>query len=284
MEVLEIKDFWTNSIWYITLGISSLLLFSYVLFKSKERKRDLGFFFAVFGLTLMIETVIYIFLRAYEYYPHIIPNSPKNDGVVGNLFSQFSISIAALFVCVFEISLKGVVWIAAAFYSIEKLFLALGIYRHNWYKAWITFIGVIILFEFIKKWYSTVIKSNSQVIRYITITLGVLSLYLPTTNWIGILSGYYEIKDNILVDPYISHAVITIPKYLLQMNLVYFLYNKKAKWIWYSTAFALILIGDIILYYTNFLYVKDGFLLIYSGISFLTIYIYVHLMKKLIYN
>jgi hypothetical protein len=248
------------------------------------RKRDLGFFMSVFGLTLLIETVIYVFLRAYEYYPLIIPNSSKNDGVVGNIISQFSITTAALYICVFQHSFKRMVLVAAIFYFIEKLFLFLGIYRIYWYKSWITFVGIIVIFVFVKKWYKIVFKSNNKALRYITVMLGVISLYLPTTNWIGILSGYYEIKDNILIDPYISHAVIAIPKYLIQMNIVYFLYIKRANWIWYFAAFATTLMGDVILYYTNLMYVKEGFLIIYSGLSFFTIYLYIYSMKKLLYS
>jgi hypothetical protein len=281
--VVAINTFWTNSVWYILLAIISIVLLCYVLLMSKNRKIDLGFFWSIFGFTLIIETVIYVFLRAYEYYPLVIPNSPKNDGVLGNIISQVSISVAALLICVFEISLRGIVLAAALFYFIEKLFIALGIYQVYWYRPWITFCGLTVLFLFFKKWYKE-ISNNSAVIKYFTILLGVLSLYLPTTNWIGILSGYFEIKDTLLMDPYISHAVITIPKYLIQMNIVYFLYNNKKNWTWYMASFALILTIDIILYYTNLMYVKAGFLLIYSAISFLTVYLYVYSMNKLLYK
>jgi hypothetical protein len=255
-----------------------------VLLKSKHRKRDLGFFIAVFGFTLLIETIIYVFLRAYEYYPYIIPNSPKNDGVLGNLISQFSISSVTLLVCVFKIPFRGMVLASGCFYFIEKLFLDLGIYKHHWYSTWITFLGLIVIFKLTQKWYAKVITKENKLINYITIIIGALSLYLPTTNWIGILSGYYEIKDNILVDPYISHAVVTIPKYFIQIITAYFLYIRKANWLWNLAAFAVLLAADIVLYYTKFMYVKDGFLFLYSLISFSTSYLYVYIMKNLLYK
>jgi hypothetical protein len=259
-------------------------LLIYVLFKSKSRKRDLGFFIAYFGFTLVVETVVYVFLKAYEYYPLVIPNSPKNDGVFGNLVSQFSISSVALFISVFEVSFKGVVLSSASFYFIEKLFLALGIYKHYWYKAWITFVGLLILFQFAKKWYSKLSTDNSKLVYYLTCILGILSLYLPTTNWIGILTGYFDIKDNIVADPYISHAVIAIPKYLIQINLYYFLYKRRSKWIWYLSVFTVMLIADTILYYNNLLYVKDGFIVIYTAISLASVFFYVYIMAKLLSN
>ncbi|MCX7745312.1 MAG: hypothetical protein N2645_00255 [Clostridia bacterium] len=234
-------------------------------------------------MTLIIETVIYIFLKAYEYYPRIIPNSPKNDGVIGNIFSQFSISTVTLFICVLDISFYGAVLAGTMFYLIEKLFLALGIYQTYWYRPWITLIALTLLFQTVKKWYKIAFKSNSQVIQYITTLLAVISLYLPTTNWLGILSGLYDIKEDILIDPFISHAVIAIPKYLIQINIVYFLYKYKANWIWNLAAVAVILTGDAILYYTNLMHVKEGWLLIYSCISISTTYLYIFIIDKLLY-
>lgn len=261
-----------------------MALLTWTLFKSKQRKRDLGFFFAIFGLTLFIETVIYVFLKAYEYYPLIIPHSPKNDGVVGNILSQLSISTTALFVCVFKVPIIGVVLAAAMFYLIEELFLALGIYQQYWYKSWITFVGVIILFQTIKKWHKLTINNDSQVIQYITIILGAIAIYLPTTNWIGILSGYFDIKEDILIDPYISHAIVAIPKYLIQINMVYFLIKRKPGWIWNMVVILFLLSGDVILYYTKLINVKEGWLLIYSGISIFTAYLYIYIMDKLLYG
>jgi len=284
IEVFEIDRFWTNSIYYILLGIISAALLIWTIYKSKQRKRDLGFFFAIFGLTLFIETVIYIFLKAYEYYPLIIPHSPKNDGVVGNIFSQISISTAALFVCVYKVPIAGVVLAGAVFYLTEELFLALGIYQHNWYKSWITFVGVIILFQTIKKWYKLTASDDNHIIQYITIILGAIALYLPTTNWIGILSGFFDVKEDILIDPFISHAVVAIPKYLIQLNMIYFLIKRKSSWLWKIAFIIFIVTVDVILYYTKLIYVREGWLLIYSGISLFTAYLYIYIMNKLLYG
>lgn len=283
-EVRIINTFWTNSIWYIILAEATVGLLSFVLLKSKQKNRDLGFFFAIVGLVFIIETVVYIFFNAYEYYPKIIPHSPKNDGVVGNLISQFSISTAALFICVFNISFKKVVCIGAIFYLIERLFLYLGIYQHYWYKAWITFIGLVILFEFVKRWYKSVMWSTYFKKHYFADTLGILALYLPTTNWIGILSGYVDIIDNILIDPFISHVIVAIPKYLLQINTIYFLHRRRSHWKWWSIWVAVFLMWDIILYLTKLMYVKEGWLLIYSSLSILSTYLYVYIMDGLLYG
>lgn len=253
-----------------------------MLFKSKNRKKDLGFFFAVSGLNFMIETVIYIFLRAYEYYPRIITFSPKNDGVVGNIISQFSISTAAMLICIFEIPITGVVLASVIFFLIENLFLALGIYEVYWYRPWITFIGFTAIFQMVKKWHRSVINGDNKLVYYITAILGILTLYLPTTNWISILIGYFVIKKDILIDPYISHAVVVIPKYLFQIHIFYFLNRYKARWIWNAAAAAVILSVDGILYYTNIMYVKEGWMFIYSGISIFTTYLYVYIVNKLL--
>lgn len=277
------KYFWTNSIWFLILFFVSIILLSYTLLKSKRRKRDFGFFFSMFGFAFVIETVIYIFLKAYEYYPRIIPQSPKNDGVIGNIASQFAITVVALFICIFDISLIGVIILGFIFFLIENLFLTLGIYQDFWYKPWITFVITIIGFEVVKKWYKTTFTSKSELVHYTNVILGVLALFLPTTNWIGILSGYVAVKANILIDPYISHAVVSIPKYLIQINMVYFLYRYRAGWVWNAVGIAVVFIGDAVLYYTKLIYIKDNWLLIFSGISVITTYLYVFAMEKLLY-
>lgn len=255
-----------------------------MLFKSKKRKRDLGFFISVLGLSFLIETIIYIFLRAYEYYPNIIPNSPKNDGVAGNIISQFSISTASLLICVFNISFKGTALIVVIFYFIEILFLDLGIYETFWYRPWITSIGLITFFTFVKRWYKAFLIRNSGKMHYLTVIPGVITLFLLTTNWITILTGHVVVKPDILIDPFISHAVVAIPKYLIQINMVYFLRRYNANWLWNAAVIAFILLVDAVLYYTNIVYVKEGWLFIYSGISIFTLYFYVHLMQKLLYS
>lgn len=281
---MDINSFWTNSIWYISLAALSLGLLLFVLFKSKNKKRNLGFFFAIMGLAFIIETVIYIFLRAYEYYPLIIPFSPKNDAVIGNIISQLSISTAALLVCVFDISFIGIIISGIVFFFIDILFVMLGIYEHYWYKSWYTLAGVIILFTLIKRWYESIIESRGRNPHYFTIILGVLTLYLPTTNWIGILSGFVVFKEDILIDPFISHAIIAIPKYLFLINMVYLLQKHRARWFWNAAFVALMLLIDAALYYGRLIYVKEGWLFIYSGLSIFTAYLYVSIMNSLIYS
>lgn len=280
---MNIKTFWTNSIWYILLLIISIALLVYVFIKAKEKKRVLGFFLALFGLALFIETIIYIFLKAYEYYPGIIPNSAKNDGVLGNICSQLSVSIAALFISVFNIRFRGVVLIGAIYFGIEWLFLALGIYQIFWYRPWITLILLTSSFEIAKRWYRTVMGRHNRVLCSVTAILGIFALYLPTTNWFGILSGFYDIKEDILIDPYISHAVVAIPKYTTQILMFYFLNKCKANWVWYAVVVGVVLSADVLLNYTGLLFVKDGLVLVYSAITIITTYLYILLMEKLLY-
>lgn len=57
---MNIKTFWTNSIWYLILMFISVVLLSYTLYKSKSKRRHLGFFVSILGLTFIVETVIFL--------------------------------------------------------------------------------------------------------------------------------------------------------------------------------------------------------------------------------
>jgi hypothetical protein len=85
-----LPTFWSNTVWYILLGIFTLLQIIFILKKADNRKHVVSFLFIISGMTFCIEAIICCFLKAYNYYPMIIPQSPIDDNLAGNLFSQYS--------------------------------------------------------------------------------------------------------------------------------------------------------------------------------------------------
>jgi len=95
--------FWSNTIWYILLGISTIIEIIIIIVKSQNKKRVIALFCTVSGLIFSVEAAMMFLLKSYEYYPMILPQLPLDDMVAGNIFSQFSITATVvLLIAVFH--------------------------------------------------------------------------------------------------------------------------------------------------------------------------------------
>jgi hypothetical protein len=116
--------FWSHTIWYLLLGVISIIQLIYTLYYSENRCRTLSFYLTLVGLPLYFETMILIFLDAYAYYPKIIRKTnldPFNDVLTGNLFSQFGVASSALLLTVQRISFYWKVLVAFLYCMLEEL-------------------------------------------------------------------------------------------------------------------------------------------------------------------
>jgi len=73
--------FWTNTIWYVLLGILTLFELIFVMVKAERRKLTFAFYLTILGITLNFETIILIFMKAYAYYPMILKNPPSPTSI-----------------------------------------------------------------------------------------------------------------------------------------------------------------------------------------------------------
>jgi hypothetical protein len=148
-----------NSYWYIGLSLISLTLLVYICF-IKKRVRSFFHFLIMVQIAYMIETVIYIFLSSYQYYPKILKNYAFYDSNMGALTSNLlAIPVIATFLTTFQL---GWFWIFAfigLFAGVEWLFIKLHIYTLFWWRIEYTSIGLPFYFLFAKKVYSCLLKS-----------------------------------------------------------------------------------------------------------------------------
>ena len=77
--------FWTNTIWYVLLGILTLVELVFIIVKTENRRLAFAFYLTISGLVLYFEMAILIFLKAYTYYPKILkhPPIPYHDVLAG---------------------------------------------------------------------------------------------------------------------------------------------------------------------------------------------------------
>lgn len=276
--------FWTNTFWFILLGISTLIQLVLILIKTKDKKHAIALYIVVSGQVFTIEAIIYCFLRVYDYYPMIFPNSPIDDGLAGNLFSQFSLSASALWIAVFKLRNYWIFILAGIYFAIEKLFLWLDIFSHNFYSTWITFFGLLLLFFVTKQLYSyKVIFTTNRIFKYYFMFLGLYTLHMPTALWIQILTGIMTPNLNLLSNEMWSYSLIGLINLLLLSSVCLFIYYSKIHRSW-KLLITLFLYGILYLaYLLKIIYIRDGWFLIFATINIFSMYFYIFLLKKLLH-
>lgn len=117
-------------------------------------ERSLLLFSLMVQIAYLIETVIYIFLKAYEYRPEIIKHSEFFDSNLGALTSNLFIvpAIAVLF-ATFHLGWLWMLVLIALLNGIELLFLKLHIYFLHWWRVPYTLIGLLLYFPSAKNLY-----------------------------------------------------------------------------------------------------------------------------------
>jgi len=276
------STFWNYTIWYILLGVFSVTQIFIALKRAKNRKHVIALFLIIAGMTFSFEAIIYLFLKAYNYYPMIIPHSPIDDGLAGNLFSQFSVTSSAIFISVLNLKYYWFFIFSLIYGIIEELFLRLGIYSQNWYQTWMTMTGLIFLFWLTKRIYSRRLIYVSSFWRYFFMIFGLYTLHMPTILWTFILSGILVLNTKILPDAMSSYGLICILNLTLISITCMVIYFSKLKWSWKSIL-ALALYGMLYLAHRLTIFdVKDGFFLIFATINIIGMYLDVFILDRLI--
>jgi hypothetical protein len=210
------STFWSNTIWYVLLGVITAAELAAIFTKVKNRKRTLAFFLAVSGLTFSLEMLVYSYLKAYQYFPMLTPQSPSDDSIAGNLFSQLFISATALLIAVYNLKFIWFIVFAVITGAIEEWFKKSGIYRQNWYRTWMTVLGLPPIYWTVKKIYMNTISRIAQWQRYFLIYLGLVTLYQLTIVWPLRLSGLRVFSETFLPD--IERSLVV----LAAANMIFF--------------------------------------------------------------
>jgi hypothetical protein len=141
---------------------------------------------------------VFIGLKSYEYYPLVLKD-PYHDMVLGAYLSQMVyVSSVALFIAAFHLSWRAILIFTGMFVAIEFLFLALGVYKLNWWNPGYTAAGLIFYFYIAKKWYSSLVQGPSRIMRLITlfcmcqILYGNLMVYVTFAGHYQIVLGWFD--------------------------------------------------------------------------------------------
>jgi hypothetical protein len=277
------QHFWTNTIWYILLCITTVIELLYVLLKAQDRRRMFALFLSFSGLAYIIEILIVAVFKGYEYFPLIFHQiSPLDDTIMGNIFSQFSIAATALLVSFLGLRRYWYVICALLYGIIEQLFLYLGIYEQHGYATWMTVIGLSILLWVMKKMYQKAFREPGRIFRYVLTLLAVYVPYFLFLSWPFRLLGYPTFNQHLFSDESIVRTVCTLVNFALLFGVIQFAYARRLRW-WYQVT---VIVAFCAAYYLasmlNIINYKDILLLfIYATIQIFGMYLFLFVVDRL---
>jgi len=222
--------FWTNTIWFILLGILTIFEIVYALYKSKYRKQTLAFYLTASGVGFVGESFLFLFFKAYNYYPMLIPGNTLHDGLVGNLFSQFSVAATALLIAVLNLDYRYFIIFAGVYAIIEELFLFLGIYRHNWYHTWMTVVLLLVYFRLVKIMYARLNNRLTPLLNYLYFFFALWPLHFGLTVFPFMVYGYQIYIAYIFSDPTSNETFLMILNYIVLYSVMRLIYFSNSKW------------------------------------------------------
>jgi hypothetical protein len=273
--------FWRNTIWYVLLGITSVIAIILIIKKPDHRKFNIAFTFTVLGLVYSIESALMgLYGGAYSYYPKISANAFL-DTVMGNHFSQVSIATTLVLLAIYKLSTKWIFVSAAIYYLIELLFLELGIYEHHWYKTWLTFLGIIVLALLVKRWYHRMLNLPRFWMYYLTLFFAVQSSY-GLTRASFIYGKFRMINFNVYPDVFKDNFVLIHIPFLIVINIMISVYRLKPSWIVKCIVFISLFFIQFLLTETGIMTIRPGWFLIITSIDVLSCYLFVVIMDRLL--
>ena len=251
-------SFWSNTIWYVLLGLSSIISIVLTFYKSNNRKFLIGFSFSVLGTTFFAETVLLTITNGYRYLPRLM-NDAFLDSIAGNYFSQLALTSTSILIVIYKLPTIWSFIFAGAYFLIEELFLELGIYQHFWYRTWYTPIAVLLMFWTVKKWYRYMQSSPKSFICYITLFLGASSLFSITVAFYFFAFAIEVINFKFIFNEFFrNQAIFAVSFRSIWIIIMIVLHRLNLKLICKGSAFVFLFIAQYILINLKFITIKDG--------------------------
>ena len=275
--------FWTNTVWYILLGLTIIAELAYTLYRAENRRQAVAFYITLSGMTLWLETVLLIFLKSYAYYPGIITDPARwyDDILAGNLFSQFSIAASMLMVAVLRLKTRWYIVLALAYGAMEILFQMLGIYEHFWYRTWYTVALLPFAFWLARKMYDRLCGGLRPMYYYIYVAFALFALVVITLWWGLGLADIQLGNDKLLADPHISRYGVTVCMHVIISTALLWAYFSGMKWRYKALVLAALEAMYYAVYRLGWVWISPGWFVPASVFVLLCTYASVALMDRL---
>ncbi|MDR3586250.1 MAG: hypothetical protein P4L59_13150 [Desulfosporosinus sp.] len=249
--------FWTNTIWFLLLFLTSIMAIGLLLYKTNNLKFSIALLFSIIGFSFILEAFLVLGFNAYTYYPKIV-QIEFLDAVFGNYFSQISVSSTALLLAVYQRSYLEYCIFGLIYFLLDVLFLKLGIYKHFWYRSIYTFFGFIIFSWIIRKWYEKAKTSNHWFIQYISLYFSVASFSTFTIFLGQRLLGIQLLRGHFFADIAKDNTATGFLYQFIVINYLIILYKSQFHWGVKTVAFSCLFIAQYLAYRAGFLYIYKG--------------------------
>lgn len=264
------------------LGVTTAIAWITGVRKANNKKLFAALFFAISGIAFSFEAGVMFFLNAYSYYPMIFPGDPLEDLVIGNLFSQFSVTSTALLLIVFRKNAWWYILSALIYCGIEWAFLRLGIYVHNWYSTWITFVGFLFIFWIAKVIYDGCLVHVTCFQRILYTFISFYTLYLVTLLWPFKVAGVIDFNMSLLSQDRKSYAFLALLNMALITVPCMFAYYTRARWRWKAVAVAAMVLAVLAECALRLMTIARPWFVLYPAIEISGSYLYVFLLDNLL--
>lgn len=273
--------FWSHTIWFILLGLTTLIELIVIFSKVTNRKPVFAVYLTISGMAFCFEMVILSYLKAYTYYPMLLPHSPPDDSIAGNIFSQFSVTATALLIAVLKLKYYWYFIFALLYGAIEELFLALGVYKQNWYQTWMTVVFLQILFWITKHVYLITFTRLKGFLRYVFIFLGLLTLHQHIIVWIFRIIGIQRFSEKVLSDT--DHSLVLLSSsYMLLLGVtIMVIYFTGIRWRWKVAVIIVLYFAHMLAMKVDLIIYKTGWFWFSTSISIWGMYLYTYILDKL---
>ena len=257
------SGFWTNTVWYISLGLTTVAEVGIALYRAPDRRQAVAFYFTLAGMTLWLETVLLIFLKAYAYRPAIIndPAHTYDDILAGNLFSQFSIAASMLLTAVLRLKPRWYFVLALGYGAVEELFIALHIYEQFWYLSWITVALLPVAFLLARRMYDALCEGLRPALYFAYVAFALFPLVVITVWWGISLADLQMGNPTLLPDGEASEYGIVAGVHLLISTSLLAAWFGGAPWRIRALVMTALLMAYAGLYRGGLLLIRDGWFL-----------------------
>lgn len=261
------STFWSNTIWYILLGIATIVELVIIFVKADNRKDVLALYLTICGITFCgFEISTLMCLKGYDYFPKILA-SHHDDSVAGNLFSQTSVSASAVLIAVLNLRFYWYLIFVGVYGIIEEWFLHLGIYKHNWYRTWMTLGGILVIIWIAKKAKGILFHNMRRAWRYVFMFFGLCTLHLHLINWAFSAAGIRTYNANLLPNHDCSMVLLAGANHLLLGISVMILYFANIKRIWKAAGIGVLYIANYAAEHYHIFSTVNGWFFVVTSIS-----------------